>query len=200
MQESLQKYVPMGKPIVVVKNHTPEGLSLQFYLCINYQKLSSLLLAVTPATGTKKGTFTLKPCQRSELFVLLKEVKYFRALELHSAYYHIMLDKESILKSAFTTVFGKFEFLRLPFGLSQGPDFFIHLIYDLFRLDKASIEGWGSGYLTHLDDILIYSKTKKGHLQMLDKAFKCLLKAGLKIKMSKCSFLQSCAVLATMFS
>ena len=44
---------------------------------------------------------------------------------------------ESIPKSAFTTVFGKFEFLRLPFGLSQGPDVFINLIYDLFGLNKG---------------------------------------------------------------
>ena len=42
--------------------------------------------------------------------------------------------------------------------------------------------------MAYLDDILIYSKTEKKHLQKLDKAFKCLLKAGLKIKLSKCSF------------
>ena len=96
--------------------------------------------------------------------------------------------KESILKNAFTMVFGKFEFLRLPFGLSQGPDFFIWLIYDLFSLDKTSNQGQGSGYLAYLDDILIYSKTEKEHLQMIEKALKGLLKAGLKIKLSKCSF------------
>ena len=53
-----------------------------------------------------------------ELFALLKGANYFTALDLCSGYYHIKLDKESIPKSAFTTVFSKFEFLRLPFGLS----------------------------------------------------------------------------------
>ena len=76
-----------------------------------------------------------------ELFALLKGVKYFTALDLQRSYYHIKLDVESIPKSAFTTVFGTFEFLRLPFGLSQGPDFFICLIYDLFELDKTSTQG-----------------------------------------------------------
>ena len=49
-------------------------------------------------------------------------------------------------------------------------------------------QGQGCRYLAYLDDILIYSRTEKEHLQILVKAFKCLLKAGLKIKMSKCSF------------
>ena len=90
-------------------------------------------LAVTPSMGIKKGTLTLMPLPTiDELFALLKGEKYFTTLDLHSGYYHIKLNKESIPNSAFTTVFGKFEFLRLPFGLSQGPDFFTWLIYDLF--------------------------------------------------------------------
>ena len=48
--------------------------------------------------------------------------------------------------------------------------------------------GQGSGYLAYLHGILIYIRTENEHLQMVDKAFKCLLKAGLKIKLSKCSF------------
>ena len=105
-------------------------------MCIDYRELDSLLLAVTPAIGTKKVTFALMPMPKvGELFALLKGAKYFTVLDLRSGYYHIKLDEESIPKSAFTTVFGKFENLRLPFGLSQGPDFFIHIIYE------------GSGYL-----------------------------------------------------
>ena len=51
-----------------------------------------------------------------------------------------------------------------PFWLSHGLDFFISLIYDFFRLDKTSTQGQGSGCLAYLDDILIYSRTKKGTL------------------------------------
>ena len=90
-----------------------------------------------------------------ELFALLKGAKYFTALNLCIGYYHIKLNKESIPKSAFTTVFGKSE---------------------------------DSGYLAYLDDILIYSKTKQEHQEMLNNAFEHLCKTGLKIKLSKCSF------------
>ena len=51
--------------------------------------------------------------------------------------------------------------MRFPFGLSQGPDFFIQLIYKTFGLNKTSNQSQGSGYLAYLDDILIYSKTQK---------------------------------------
>ena len=96
--------------------------------------------------GTKKGAFALMALPKiDEFFTLLKGAKYFTGLDLCSGYYHIKLDEGSIPKSAFTTVFGKFEFLRCPFGLSQGQDFFICLIYNLFRLDKTPSQGQGSG-------------------------------------------------------
>ena len=68
------------------------------------------------------------------------------------------------------------------------PRFLISLIYDLFGLSKVITQGQGCGYMAYLDDILIYSRTEKEHLEMLDSAFKCLLKARCKIRLSKCSF------------
>ena len=50
------------------------------------------------------------------------------------------------------------------------------------------MQGQGLGYMAYLDDILLYSRIEKEHLEMLDKAFKHLLKAILKIKLSKYSF------------
>ena len=40
------------------------------------------------------------------------------------------------------------------------------LFTTLFGLDKTSTQGQGSEYLTYLDDIPIYSRTEKEHLQM----------------------------------
>ena len=86
-----------ASPIVVVIKHNPEGSPQQFQLCIYYRKLNSLLPSVTPATGTKKGTFTLMPIPKiDELFTLLKVAKYFTALDLYSGYYKVKLDEESI--------------------------------------------------------------------------------------------------------
>ena len=42
--------------------------------------------------------------------------------------------------------------------------------------------------MVYLEGIQIYSRAEKEHLEMPDNALKCLFKAGLKIKLSKCSF------------
>ena len=97
-----------------------------------------------------------------ELFALLKGARYFTAMDLWSGYYLIKLDEESIFKCAFTT--------------------------DIFGVNKVCTQCQGSGCLAYLDNILIYSRTENEHLEILDKAFKHLLKAVLKIKLSKCSF------------
>ena len=40
----------------------------------------------------------------------------------------------------------------------------------------------------YLDDIIIFSKTEEEHLQHLEEIFERLRKAGLKLKLQKCSF------------
>ena len=50
--------------IVVVKKYTPEGAPQQFHLCIDYEKVNSLLPPLTPSMDTKKGTFVLMPLPR----------------------------------------------------------------------------------------------------------------------------------------
>ena len=85
----------MGKPYCTCQKHAPNGSPKQFRLCVDYKKLNSLLPSVTPATGTKEGTFTLMPMPKIDrLFALLKGANYFTALDLHSGYYHIKLDDE----------------------------------------------------------------------------------------------------------
>ena len=90
MQESSVRGCPQwASPIVIVRKHTPDGAPQHFCLCIDYRKLNSLLPAVTPATETKKGTFTLMSLPKiDELIALLEGVRYFTALDLQSGYYH----------------------------------------------------------------------------------------------------------------
>ena len=45
----------------------------------------------------------------------LNGAKYFSTFNLHAGYHHIPINEDSIPKTAFTSPFGKYEYLRVPF-------------------------------------------------------------------------------------
>jgi hypothetical protein len=48
-----------------------------------------------------------------------------------------------------------------------------------------------AGVRFYLDDIIVFSRTRQDHLALLDKVFERMLAAGMKIRLSKCSFMQN---------
>ena len=81
------------------------------------------------------------------------------------------------------TPFGKYEFLMVPFGLAQAPDYFQLLMNKVLKGLKFT--------MTYLDDIIIFSQDESQHLEHLEIVFSHLLEAGLKMKRSKCDFFKS---------
>ena len=53
-----------------------------------------------------------------DIFSQLNSAKYFSALDLWTGYYHIPLDESPIPKTAFTSPFGKYRYIIVPFGLT----------------------------------------------------------------------------------
>ena len=98
----------------------------------------------------------------TNIFSKLGRVTLFSTIDLHSGYYHIGLTREPRAKSAFVVPMGKWQFKRMPFGLSQAPAYFQLLI------DKV-LMGCSSFPMGYLDDIIIFSKTEEEHLQHLRK-------------------------------
>ena len=54
-----------------------------------------------------------------DIFSKLNGAKYFSTLDLPTGYHHIPLNEDSIPKTAFTSAFGKYGYLMVPFGLVQ---------------------------------------------------------------------------------
>ena len=95
-------------------------------------------------------------------------------------YHHIPLDKPSILKIAFNSPFGKYEYVKVPFGLAQAPAYFQELMTGILKDFSFMI--------AYLDNIIIFSKTPHEHLSHIRKVFTKLRSANLSMKMSKCNF------------
>ena len=79
--------------------------------------------------------------------------KVYTTLDLHSAYHRIRIHPPDIEKTAFVTPFGHYEFIVLPFGLTNASATFQTLINSLL--------GHLPYVVAYIDDILIFSKCSK---------------------------------------
>ena len=114
------------------------------------------------------------------IFSKLNGAKYFSTLDLRASYHHIPLDKSSIPKTAFNSPFGKYEYVKVPFGLAKAPVYFQELMARMLKdFDFA---------IAYLDDIIIFSRTAQEHLSHIRKVFEKLWSAKLSMKLSKCHF------------
>ena len=116
------------------------------------------------------------------IFSKLNGATYFTILDVCAGYHHIPLDKSSISKTAFNSPFWKYEYVKVPFGLTQAPAYFQELMTGILKDFPFAI--------TYLDDIIIFSKTPQEHLSHICMVFEKLKSANLSMKKSKCSFSQ----------
>ena len=63
----------------------------------------------------------------------LNGAKYFSTLDLQAGYHHSPLDDASIPKTAYTSPFRKYEYIKVPFGLTQSPAHFPALMTGILK-------------------------------------------------------------------
>ena len=114
------------------------------YLVTDYQALNKV---------TRKFIWPMPKVE--DIFSQLNGARYLSTLGLWAGYHHIPLHEGSIPKTAFTLPFGKYEYIKVPFGLTQAPAYFQEPMTGILKDFKFAI-----GYL---DDISIFSKTAEEH-------------------------------------
>jgi hypothetical protein len=142
-------------------------------LCIDYRQLN-------------KTTINNKyPLPRiDDLFDQLGGSSIFSKIDLRIGYHQVWIKDEDIHKTTFRMRYGHYEFLVVPFWLTNAPATFMCLMNNVLNkfLDKIVLE--------FIDDILIYSKNREEHEEHIRLVLQVLREHHLYTKFSKCNFFQ----------
>jgi hypothetical protein len=157
---------PWGFPVIFVKK--PGG---EWRMCIDYRALNEI---------TKKNGYPLPRIQ--ELIDLVGRAKYLTKIDLASGYWQVRVAQDSIPKTAFNTIWGKFEWKAMPFGLCNAPATFQTMMNETLR------GLLGECVLVYLDDILVFSDNLDKHLEDLEQVLQRLRSQKLYAKPKKCIF------------
>src|SRR5216684_1573841 len=118
------------------------------------------------------------------MFDQLRGSTVFSKIDLRSGYHQVRIKDEDIFKTTFRTRYGHYEFVVMPFELTNVPAVFMCLMNNIMHkyLDKFVV--------VFIDDILIYSKNEEEHKEHLRIILQELREKQLFEKFSKCDFLK----------
>jgi RNase H-like domain found in reverse transcriptase/Reverse transcriptase (RNA-dependent DNA polymerase) len=160
-------------------SHSPHGAPVLFVckkdgslqLCVDFWGLNKI---------SHKDCYPLLLI--SDLLDTPNKARIYSKIDLQHTYHLVRIADGDEWKTAFRTRYGSFEWLVMPFGLSNTPAAFQRFMNDIFAdlLDICVI--------IYLDDILIYSEDLASHKDHVHKVLKHLQKHGLYAQEDKCEF------------
>lgn len=166
---------PFNSPVHVVnKKGLDECGNPKLRMVIDFRKLNEITIPDRyPIPDT------------SVILANLGKSAFFTTLDLKSGFHQILLAEKDRQKTAFNVNNGKYEFLRLPFGLRNAPSIFQRAIDDVLR-------NWiGKCCYVYIDDIIIYSPDAESHLRDIDTIITNLNNSGMRISAEKSTFFKT---------
>jgi len=144
------------------------------------KKDGSVRICIDPVHLNKALLRPYHPLKTVEQVIAdMPQAKIFSILDARCGFWQIPLDEESSKLTTFMTPFGRYRFLRMPYGISTGSEVFQRCMEQLFAGQPCEIV---------VDDILIWGSSVEEH----DKRLKCVLDRVRAINMqlnpTKCRF------------
>jgi hypothetical protein len=127
-------------PAILVPKKSPDGLSQHWRFCVDFRSLNPV---------TEFDTYPLPVFE--ETTSTLHGARYFSVLDCYSGFWQISIREEDKQKTSFSVPCGKYEFNRLPYGLSNSPSSFQRLM-DVILKNLVGTECW-----VFIDDVIIFS-------------------------------------------
>ncbi|XP_048054388.1 uncharacterized protein K02A2.6-like [Megalobrama amblycephala] len=117
---------------------------------------------------------------REEIISEMGGAKFFTKLDASQGFWQVKLHEDSTHYCTFNTPFGRYSFLRMPFGISSAPEVF-------HKAMEHIIEGI-QGVRVYVDDVILWGSTIEQHNERLMEVLQRVQKYGLRLNKQKCQF------------
>ena len=158
---------PWASPLVPVMK--PDG---SIRVCVDYRKLKAV---------TVSDPYCMPLIE--DIINRVGAAVFLTKMDLSEGFYQVRIHPADQPKTAIVTPIGKFQLVKMPFGLRNAPTTFQRL------MDRVldGMEGYAAPYI---DDILVFSTTWDLHLQHLSLVLDRIQDAGVTVKLGKCAWAQ----------
>ena len=167
---------------VIHKLHISEATDWVHNLVLARKLNGKLHVCLDPRTINKALRFNIYNAKTStELSSKIGKVMYISKIDANSGFWTLPMDPESQILTTFNTPWGRFCFLKMPFGLNQS-QYFIQFWMDTYFGDLNE--------RTHViaNDVKIHGADEATHDQNLIQVLNQCRKIGLKMNSDKCIF------------
>lgn len=166
---------PYGAPAFMVEQTATQGSKT-----VKKQRLVVNFKGLNQQTETNATSLP----HIDELIARLSKAKVFSKLDLSDGYHQMRMKEDDIRKTAFTTPFGHFEWVVMPFGEKNAPATFVQLLNQLVLVDLVH-----DFVIVFVDDILIFSENPDIHIEHVRAVLERLAKHKLLINPDKCEWM-----------
>ncbi|UYV79499.1 K02A2.6-like [Cordylochernes scorpioides] len=159
--EKIEEPTVWAHPMVVVKK--PSG---KYRICIDPRELNKWVL---------REHYTLPAPEN--ILAEIPKAKFYSVLDAKSAFWQLPLSENKSKYLVMSTPFGRYRFLRLPFGISSAPEIFQKIMHKIF-CDIPNV-------VCYIDDLLIWGNSIEDHNSTLKKVLDLARESRLKLPLNK---------------